>query len=438
MINSEFQKNIWSELSSYKIVVMTLTIIAIYFLIALSSLNALVIIQNSSVWMFFAISVVWGARQASESILNELIDHTWDGQRMSILTPWQLTWGKIFGSTLYSWYGGILCLIVLNVSSVLIDFNTNNGLRVSMILIMAAVSAHASSILMTLIAMQKNRKLTKNQVSAIFLFAIFLVLPAIPMSLTTKSAERNWFVFVFSSINATLIVSLLYSFWTVLACYKLMKLELQMRNSPWTWISFVFFNIVFFGGIEYGSNWIPHLTPTNDIAITFSLWIVPLVVFYFMLFSEKKNLFYFETALIHIKNKNWKILFEKTPRWLITFIIFLFTSFILIISTLLISGKGKLELFFIVLTFVLFATRDIGIIFLNQLYKDTQKADMHSIFYLAILYLLLPIICEKLELNTYAFWPSNSMWGWGIPLVEVLIVGYFMKKMWKIKGQSYL
>ena len=52
-----------------------------------------------------AMALVWGCVQASGSFLSEVAGRTWDTQRGSSLSGWQMTWGKLFGATAYSWYG---------------------------------------------------------------------------------------------------------------------------------------------------------------------------------------------------------------------------------------------------------------------------------------------------------------------------------------------
>jgi hypothetical protein len=57
---------------------------------------------------FGIITIWWGSRNASDSILNEINDHTWDWQQMSAQSPWRMTIGKIFGSTITNSDGKIV------------------------------------------------------------------------------------------------------------------------------------------------------------------------------------------------------------------------------------------------------------------------------------------------------------------------------------------
>jgi cation transport ATPase len=62
---------------------------------------------------FFFFTVLWGAYQASQSLMREFSAGTWDTQRMSALSPWQMVWGKLFGATFHVWYDSACLLLLL-------------------------------------------------------------------------------------------------------------------------------------------------------------------------------------------------------------------------------------------------------------------------------------------------------------------------------------
>ena len=111
--NPELQRNLWLEITPYRLVSMPLIIAAVAYLAFVSDGYHLgTSVASATVGLFFVISLIWGTKLAAETVMNEIRDHTWDGQRMSVLTPWELTCGKLFGSTLYTWYGGAICLVL--------------------------------------------------------------------------------------------------------------------------------------------------------------------------------------------------------------------------------------------------------------------------------------------------------------------------------------
>ncbi|MDE3106492.1 MAG: hypothetical protein KGK08_15075, partial [Acidobacteriota bacterium] len=115
MNNPEFKRNLWLSFSRHRLIGMPsllgLTFLALTFTDQQGEVAGS--LYNVSVWLFIFIVWLWGARNANATIVDELRDHTWDQQRMSALDPWTMTWGKLFGSTSFNWYGGLMCLAVI-------------------------------------------------------------------------------------------------------------------------------------------------------------------------------------------------------------------------------------------------------------------------------------------------------------------------------------
>ena len=61
-------------------------------------------------------------------MVGEIRDRTWDGQRLSSLGAGTMIWGKLFGSTIFNWFGGAICLAVI-----LVDLMGNRGVVVALI-----------------------------------------------------------------------------------------------------------------------------------------------------------------------------------------------------------------------------------------------------------------------------------------------------------------
>jgi hypothetical protein len=66
---------------------------------------------ETAYWAAGAIGVVWGPRLAAQSLLAEIAGNTWDGQRTSALSAWQMTFGKLAGATAVAWYGFVLAML---------------------------------------------------------------------------------------------------------------------------------------------------------------------------------------------------------------------------------------------------------------------------------------------------------------------------------------
>ena len=70
---------------------------------------------------YILVVLFWGSRIAAAAMVREIVDKTWDQQRLSSMGAWGMTWGKLFGSTSYVWYGCGLLLAVALISLGLIE-----------------------------------------------------------------------------------------------------------------------------------------------------------------------------------------------------------------------------------------------------------------------------------------------------------------------------
>jgi hypothetical protein len=187
--NPEFQRNLWLELTPYRLAGMPLILGAVFYLAFVSDSYRLAgSVASTANGLFFLITMIWGTKLASETVMNEIRDHTWDGQRMSALTPWQLVWGKLFGSTVYTWYGASICLLAYYLA--VPDKSTLQAGETVLALLCSGILAHAVSMLASLVVIQKERKFNKSQTAAILLFGIIAAGPFFSMVLGKASAVR--------------------------------------------------------------------------------------------------------------------------------------------------------------------------------------------------------------------------------------------------------
>ena len=102
-INPEIRRNIWLEFSLHRAIAMPL-VLGVVFYIASQTFSGIPPYRNlasASGLVFFLLVKVWGGHKAAESVIDEVNDNTWDFQKLSALSPWSLTFGKLFGSTIY-------------------------------------------------------------------------------------------------------------------------------------------------------------------------------------------------------------------------------------------------------------------------------------------------------------------------------------------------
>ena len=185
-MNPEFQRNTWLEINLNRLIAMPVGLFLIFAIVYWSNDSVLGEgVALTAIWSFIIIAVLWGSRLASVSVIEEVRERTWDTQLMSAMGPWSMTWGKLFGSTSYSWYGSLLCLAVFAISWP-IDTELSTA-KLLPLAVFAAVFCQAMGMLICLLAVRQGI----NYRSAIGLFAMIFVLASLNPNGHRRTASRR-------------------------------------------------------------------------------------------------------------------------------------------------------------------------------------------------------------------------------------------------------
>lgn len=57
--------------------------------------------------------MIWGIARHRRIGAGEIADRTWDFQRLSALTPWSMTWGKLLGASSLAWLCALTGMAVM-------------------------------------------------------------------------------------------------------------------------------------------------------------------------------------------------------------------------------------------------------------------------------------------------------------------------------------
>lgn len=423
--NPEFRRNLWLEISPYRLIGMPLILGAIFYLGYLSDDHRLgESVAKLSTALLSIIALIWGSKLASETVMNEIRDHTWDGQRMSVITPWQLTLGKLFGSTVYPWYGALICTAAFCISNV--DYGTTETLKIALILILSTVLAHSVSLLSSLIAIQKERKTNRGQTAAMLLLGIIVAGPFFSMALGRNDAVQ-WYGLEYSGLNFLLASITAFALWGVISVIHMMRIELKMKNMPWTWLAFVLFCMLYISGFFCRV----HNTQFISAPIMAAHFVAVAAV-YFMAFAERKDRIHLQMVIANASSGNWRGFLERAPRWLLT-IPYVIISGAAVIAT---AEKNLPNIIVMVIAIQLFIIRDLAMMLFCNLAKNNRRADMLFALYLALLYGIFPAILMAMDQKdaTVLFWPqhdSNLFWGIAAPFAGALVVCLAMIRRWK-------
>lgn len=111
--NPELLRNLWLELTIERLLLapaLIATLVALSWTVAHDTWFAR--LGSWAPLIAAAVLLLYGTRRAGNSLREERLAGTWDMQRLSAQSAWQLALGKLFGATAFAWYLAGCCLLL--------------------------------------------------------------------------------------------------------------------------------------------------------------------------------------------------------------------------------------------------------------------------------------------------------------------------------------
>lgn len=281
-MNPEFQRNLWLEASPRRIAWAGVVLALIFGAVAFVTSNEGGLGRGAAMAgalgatgmaVFVVCAMLWGGRAAGNAVLSEIADRTWEFQRLSALTPWTMTWGKLFGATSLAWMCGLVGIAALLLTG---SRGLSDKVWTLVFLLSLAVLLQALSMAAALIGVRKARaegRAARSGSVAGGLVMGFILLSAIAGSrsfgngvgtlglsqIFTARGLINWWTLQSPAEVFRGLVVLAFAAWALAGVWRLMRLELQMQNTPLVWPGFLIFLALFAGGFLFGSGLAPAL-----------------------------------------------------------------------------------------------------------------------------------------------------------------------------------
>ena len=424
--NPEFIRNAWLELTPQRLIAMP-AILGLLFVLSVLSQDALgelgLSLSSAARSLFILLTVLWGSKLAADSLIEEFNQGTWDTQRLSGLSPWRMTLGKLFGGPVFAWYGGLLCLGVMLAAR---DWSEPwVGLREVLLLVLSALALHALILLGTLRGWRKlpnSVRQSRSRNGAGMLLLIFVVAPQLltwPRILAENTAETMfWHGLPFAPADFALFCALWAAFWCVFGLYRALREELAFRDPPTAWLSFLVFVCLFIGGWFYNVDSpagyfirtgvdqpqppvLRHLLACGGLSLLFA---------YALLFQERKD-----WLRLRRQTSLWQAgerarAYSLTPRWMASLA---FTAVLAVLiaalALVLLPWQQGIETGAGALAFLCFLVRDSALLLGLNFTRDQRRADAAAALYLGVLYFIVPALIGAAGQNWLlpAFWPIS-------------------------------
>ena len=443
-MNPELRRYFWQELTVARLFAMPLFLILIFYIVhkleAKSSSFATTVAET----IFVLLVLFWGCRRSAASVATEVREATWDTQRMSTMGPWSMTWGKLLGSTAFVWYGGVICLAAIAVfqanketlQAILFDVAVLAGAG------MLGQSVSLAIVLAWLRKWRPTRKLpvTLGQFLGVCVGLIFL---KIYFDWFDTEAGRmpsdppvDWYGRIIPGTPFMIGSLLAFLGWALIAAYRLMGAELQVKSTPWGWTAFTIFLIAYGNGFSV-------LSLSGAHPVISRLWLafaISIIACYLMLFIDPKSVVQFRALVAALRKSDVAHSIGLCPAWLrsvvLAGVLGMLASFSLLFGK---SGSLQLPYAFVLSEFIpdlregitfglsilAFLLRDISLILLLNIRPSRKRADMAAIFYLIFAYGILPGTLRALELPGVAALFLPDVTGF-VSLVSAMFQGTVM------------
>lgn len=423
----EFRRNLWLELPPRRIVIAAVLLSLVFFAAALSGGNHDYPASVARL-LYYAIVVAWGARNAALSVVSEIRDRTWDAQRLSSLTAKDMVLGKLFGSTVYNWFAGAICLAVILTHSLVHDGPLGALIDLVYFLAIGAI-AQAAALLASLVAVRRRQAHSRSE---IFFYQLTGLAAAIAVFWVWDAADPAgsllpgrthtdvvlWWGHAFGARPFLLVSLALFAGWTLTGSYREMRLELKMQNGPFVWLAFLVFMGVYAAGFD---TWLTQnsLTAGWDIpALRLSLAASTFAALtYVMVLTEPKDRVHFRwlgmqiasgrvaTALAHLDGFTMSYAAAVLTSAFLTGWLWLYRAVPQDSAALIAAGSG-------------FLTRDVAIFVFFGTLPNRRHGDFMAILVLFVLYVLVPSILNGLGLGFTLpfFYPKATTPVWLAPV----------------------
>jgi hypothetical protein len=451
----EIKRNLWLEFSPHRLIALPIILGLVFLIFSYSQeqerelwhlLNSLKI---TATICFVALVFVWGTYNASRSVVDEINDATWDWQRLSAQSPWQVMIGKLFGSTLYNWYGGILALAVL-VAALLCQvgmpvppyvghshvLTLPEAVQTIYFLVIGALIAQAAALLFSLpkinLATVNRRKLRGfgAMLLSLYLVSNFSVFDLKSSMSFYISGTVSWYGTELALVAHRAVLALAVYFFLLLGIYVQLCKQLKLTTNPLAWLFFLLFWTLYFAGFDHTK---------------LPLIIFGLCCFYLALFSDQWHGIALRHWIACWQQRNWIGVWQKFPLWLLTLPFLIFAIQLALNGQTYIVGTYAVHSVWLWLI-IGYVVRDALLVHFFCLDPKLKQPALTACIYLAILYILIPavfwvlgfhflaklffigVIFHSLD-NSYAL--LNLSIGFSAVFGQIVLLGWLILDRWK-------
>jgi len=243
--NPEFQRQLWLNWRP-SLLAWSLSLSALVLAVSLAlsapdnRAQSLGMMAMAGLWVA---TLFYGSVLAGRSLREEARQNTWDWQRLSALSPWQMGWGKLLGAAVPAWlYALWFALAILLVSAAWPKFmgGWQESLHVVALAVLWGLGLQAWAMNSVLMAWgQQDRPATSRQTQLLSGLLFLLLAPAALRNYATvtrgSASAALWWHMNIGYLGAAYLYGALLLALGLLALWRLLCMRLDVRTLPWAW-----------------------------------------------------------------------------------------------------------------------------------------------------------------------------------------------------------
>jgi hypothetical protein len=388
--NPEILRQMWLELSPARLVSLPLILLAVFMLawfLSDSFVAFLAGCRGISLAGLLLLPGIWGIRLVVDSLTREIHGRTWELQRMTPLSAWEMTLGKLVGGPIYAWYAGLLVMPPYLFS--IWGLGTfPEGLRDLVNLLLGIVWFHGLSLVLALVGARKARAWNAEMPRSLpfYLagaFGLLLWMVGGPVN-ALGGRWLVWYGIPWEHPGVLTGSLLFFAVWAVAGAHRCMRRELQVADVPWVWLLFLLTAMVYAAGMGGAPNeWESMEGLSGRLILAAS---VGILAAYVAMFAEVKDPVEERRLFAAAETGDWRSAAESLPLWVVP--AGLTGGLCVLLTAAPVSGLSRL---FPVVVY-LFLLRDMGLILLANRVVRPRRADAAAVIWLLLLYVLCPMI----------------------------------------------
>ena len=394
-MNPEFQRNIWLELPPHRLVAMPAVLMLAFFAAWLAGGG--ISFSGAAQLLLTLLLIIWGGRLAAESVLNEVIGNTWDSQRMSAITPWEMAWGKLLGATAFMWYGAAWCLVAFLASP-------HGHILIVIRLLLAGAETQALALVLSMMLIRGEPASVRFQITVAQTLTLMAILPFLFFTVVNRPETIHWYGAAMSADLFITLSQLIFIGWTVLGVYQLMRGQLQYPTGPMNWLLFLVFAVGYLAGFDQFQHYAAGAgMPTTGVTRMYVGFCAAIALTYLCALVEPKSPERLMRWLALLGDRRVLHGARLSPTWVATLGVAVLAAGLTVICLVAAIGPSTplpLEPLALIGAVLLFAVRDLAVFHYLALSSSSGGRGLLAIaVYLLGAYFMLPVLLSALRLD---------------------------------------